>query len=89
MKNKKDLLQWMKPFKKLDARDLGQVKFKTKEYFEELNLYQARTKFAIDTKMSIVLSLLTKSMKNSRDNVNNAPELTALGILSGARSLLN
>ena len=50
-KNERDLLHWMEPYKKLNASELGRKEFKMQEYFKELNLSQARTKFAIDTLM--------------------------------------
>ena len=50
-KNEQDLLLWMEPYKKLNSRELSKEEFKTKDYFHELNLGKARTKFAIDTSM--------------------------------------
>ena len=50
-KNRKDILRWIEPYKKLNVIDLSKEKFETKPYFYELSLSKARTKFSIDTKM--------------------------------------
>ena len=67
-KNKKDLLQWMEPYKKLNAHDLSQEEFETKEYFKELSLPKARTKFAIDTKvLKTVKTNFSSDAKNEEE----------------------
>ena len=40
-KNEKDLLQWMEPYRKLDAKELSKEEFTTKDYFSELSLSKA------------------------------------------------
>ena len=50
-KNRRDLLRWIEPYKKLNVIDLSKEKFETKPYFFELSLSKARTKFSIDIQM--------------------------------------
>ena len=49
-KNRLDLLEQIKSYKKFDYWEIKDEPFEMKKYFKELTLQEARVKFAIDTK---------------------------------------
>ena len=49
--NKNELIERMRPYKKLDVEVLKTEDFEMKEYFYTMKLNDVRTKFAIDNKM--------------------------------------
>ena len=75
-KNEKDLLLWMEPYKKLNAKELSKEEFKTKDYFKELNLSMARTKFAIDTSMLKTVKSNFPSDKKNEDDLWQCDQCT-------------
>ena len=68
-KNESDLLCMMEPYKKLNASQLNEDGFRTKAYFHELNLSQARIMFAIDTKMLKTIKSHYPSHKDYEDDL--------------------
>ena len=68
-KNRNDLLQMMEPYKKLNSTKLSQENFEIKSYFNEMNLNQARVKFAIDTNMLKTIKSHYPSDKKYEDDL--------------------
>ena len=68
-KNKSDLLQAIKSYKKLNYNELKDEEFKTRSYFEELTLSEAQVAFAIDTKMLNTVKSHFPSNKEFEDQV--------------------
>ena len=64
MKNRKDLLNKIKTYRKLSHHELSLEKFERKSYFSDLNLNQARIKFRIRSK-----TLRTIKMNLSSDKI--------------------
>ena len=50
-KNRKDLLQEIRNYKKLDHDELAEEKFERKKYFTEMNLENARVMFKVKSKV--------------------------------------
>ena len=67
-KNRKDLLTLIEPYRKLSFAELSEEDFETKPYFHELNLQQARLRFAIDTKMLRTIKSYYPSDKKNEDD---------------------
>ena len=68
-RNRKILLGQIEQYKKLDVIELSSENFETKSYFKELTLEQARTKFAIDSKMLMTVKSHFPSDKGNMEEL--------------------
>ena len=68
-RNRKNLLCQIEEYKKINVMEISSKNFETKSYFSELTLDQARTKFAIDTKMLRTVKSHFPSDKKNEDDL--------------------
>ena len=71
-RNKEQLLQSMKEYKKVDFNQCVNEEFKRKDYFYDLNLDQTRTRFRISSQM----------LETVRSNFSNKYKYSSLGCQS-------
>ena len=60
--NRNDILEMIRPYKKLNFENLSQEKFELKEYLTKMNLVDARMKFAIRARMTASVMMNFKGM---------------------------
>ena len=62
-KSRKELLTEVEKYRKLDSRTLEKEKFERKSYIETLNIHDARTKFALRSKMLNTVKMNFKGVR--------------------------
>ena len=66
--NKTTLLTKIKKYKKLEYKELGKEKFQTKPYLKNLNLADARLRFALRTRMTMTVQANYKGDHTFKSN---------------------
>ena len=78
----------MKPLKKIDYRDYSNGKHQVQSYLKDLQIYQARLKFKINSKMTPTVQMNFQSDQNFANQLwtcSGCSSVTADGQLAGSR----